>query len=336
MNKQNKQFKWISINLMLDKIRHVEKRYGDYSIAVLLNGYRVVIDNKNSRVLVMNGTYLIDKNFEKWFKRGFIVINHAEKNKDYIFNAKDGSLVFAGYIVENEAFLRGTSDYFIVQNTQIKSAIFDKEGKQVSGWYNWIDPNSLVSGKSDYYKVVNNLKQAIFHKDGRLISGWFDKINVDDLANGLPDYYKVENDGKQALFQRDGKQVSDWYDEIYSIDLTEGSSDYYLAQRNGKHAIFDKNGNQITDWLDWIGLDGLVFGQSDYYVAANRKKMYIGKLGSSKLFGPFKDIPWDNLGFIRDSSSSNIVVYTLDGKELNISKQEVEDYFEGKKMEIER
>jgi hypothetical protein len=52
---------------MLDKIRHVEERYGDYSIAVLLNGYRVVIDNNNSRVLVINGTYLIDKNFEKWF-----------------------------------------------------------------------------------------------------------------------------------------------------------------------------------------------------------------------------------------------------------------------------
>jgi hypothetical protein len=64
--------------------------------------------------------------------------------------------------------------------------------------------------------------------------------------------------------------------------------------------------------------------------------MYIGKVGSLKLYGPFKDIPWDNLGFIRDSSSSNIVVYTLDGEELNVSKQEVDKFFEEREVNYEQ
>ncbi|MGB9756131.1 MAG: hypothetical protein ACPLXO_04520, partial [Desulfurella sp.] len=117
MSKQDKQFKWIPINLLSDKIQRTKKRYGNYKIAVLSDNSDIVIDNNNLKVLVIGGSYFIDNDFEQWSKKGFIVVKHAEENKDYILDAKNCSLVFAGYIIEKEAFLKGTSDYFIVQNT---------------------------------------------------------------------------------------------------------------------------------------------------------------------------------------------------------------------------
>jgi hypothetical protein len=429
MNKQSNEVKWIPANLLFGKIQRTEKRYGDYSILVLTNGSNIVIDNKNSKSLVLanNRPYVVAKDFEKWLDRGFIVVTllhkrladgsyyqakHSHNDKHYVLNAKDGSVVCVGYMFDSdvEKFLAGDSDYFILQNIQRKfaifhkngqqitdwfdyiyleglvesvsdyyivqknnkEAIFHKNGKQITDWYNRIDPDGLVNGESDYYIAKKVNKYAIFHKSGKQISHWFDDIRPTGLVRGESDYYLAENNRKYAIFHKDGRQISDWYKWFSVEGLTTGETEYYIAGKNRKYAIFDKNGKQITnwydviyadglvvgrsnyyivkknkketifnkdgqqiiDWFDYVYPDGLVRGQSDYYVVKKHQKVYIGKLGSPKLLGPFQDsVFWDQAGVISDPASDSIAVRTLDSKVLNISKTDIEKFFEDKEVE---
>jgi hypothetical protein len=107
--------------------------------------------------------------------------------------------------------------------------------------------------------------------------------------------------------------------------------------RRDKEAIFHKDGQQITNWFDRVGAYGLVDGKSDYYVLKDNEGLYVGKLGFSKLFGPFQHFGcWDNWyyhGSFFDPFSTTAMVYTVDGKEKIISKQEVEDFFKEKETE---
>jgi hypothetical protein len=218
----------------------------------------------------------------------------------YIFKSKDMSLIASEVKYEATKFLNGKSEYFKMEgknNGFYEQAIFYKDGKQVSNWYDGISSAGLVNGESDYYIASKNWKYAIFHKDGR--------------------------------------RISDWYDAIYPDGLIRGQSDYYIADKNSKKAIFDKSGKQVTDWLNWVDPYGLVEGQSDYYVVREVNDLYyIYKLGSKKVIGPFKKIM--NYGFIEDPSQNSISVITSTGQQKILTKQEVDDYFEKKEMENER
>ncbi|MGB9756104.1 MAG: hypothetical protein ACPLXO_04385, partial [Desulfurella sp.] len=89
----------------------------------------------------------------------------------------------------------------------------------------------------DYYIATKNGKEAIFHKDGKQISNWFDSILFDGLVSGQSDYYLAEKNGKKAIFDRDGKQVSDWLDGSFMITgLFHGISDYYVVR--GKDELY--------------------------------------------------------------------------------------------------
>jgi hypothetical protein len=391
MNEQSNEVKWIPINLLSDQVKQVEKNYGNYSVAVLSNGSKVVIDNKNFKALVPTGNrpYTLAKDFEKWLNRGFIVISllhkrlsngsyyrakHSHNDKHYVLNAKDGSVVCVGHIFDSdvEKFLLGDSDYFIVQNIQKKFAIFNKDGQQISDWFDNVYPYGFVYNQSDYYIAKRDGKLAIFYKDGKQVTDWFDWIGLEGLVYNQTNYYIAGKDNKYAIFHKSGEQISDWFDDIYPIGLVFGDSDYYIAWNNRKYAIFHKDGRQISDWFNWIypgGLvedqsdfyivkknrketilnkdgqqvigwydhvypDGLVKGESDYYVVKDHQKAYIGKLGSSKLLGPYWDFGfWGEAGVISDPSSDSITVRTLDSKVLNISKTDIEKFFEDKEVE---
>jgi hypothetical protein len=124
--------------------------------------------------------------------------------------------------------------------------------------------------------------------------------------------------------------------------LVYGESDYYIAAKSfrgtRKHAIFDKDKNQITDWHDDVSPLGLVEGSSPYYVTTEKKKeeslIYIHKLGSKKVLGPFKyitlidDEEGSSLGFIDDPFENEILVIMLDGTEKWITKEEADEFFD--------
>jgi hypothetical protein len=327
MEEQNNEVKWIPISSLLAQVKHVEKRYNDdgidYSIAVLEDGNKVIIDNRNARVLVST----IDKpysvlGFETWIKKGFILVSfpredsvneyddkdkynekYNDKEKYYILNAKDESIVGVGKAFDAYMFLEGKSDYFLLKNVQGEVAIFNKDGKQVSDWFDWIDTYDRRFGKADYYIVGKDGKEAICSKDGKQVTNWFDRIYYYiyyyDTHHVPPDYYRVEKDGKYAIFRKDGYQVSDWYDEIDLDGLLDGQSDYFRVKKDDeygdKYAIFDKNGQQISNWYKFVYYYGLVKGESDYYLAEENGKRAIFHKSGKQISSWFDNISIEGL-----------------------------------------
>jgi hypothetical protein len=299
MEEQNNEVKWTPISSLLAQVKHVEKRYGDYSIAVLKDGNKVIIDNKNLRALVST----IDKpysivGFETWLSRGLILVSflrdpikesrdHIKYNdggKHYILNAKDRSIVGVGKAFDAYMFLEGRSDYFLLTNVQGATAIFNKDGKKVTDWFDYISKNDKPCGHVDHYIVRKGYKRSIISKEGKQIIDWYDGVSSYDIYDSVSNYYRVEKDGKYAIFRKDGHQVSGWYDDIDLDGLVSGESDYFRVKKSDeygdKYAIFDKNGQQISNWYEIVYLDGLVEGESDYYLAKeNGKKAIFHKSG---------------------------------------------------------
>jgi hypothetical protein len=102
-----------------------------------------------------------------------------------------------------------------------KYAIFDKDGRQISDWYDWIEPYGLVKGKSDYYFVKDNGKEAVFHKDLGQVTNWFDRIYAWGLIVYEKDEYYFGCLGENcAIYHKNGKKVSEDF-PLQVIKLTE-------------------------------------------------------------------------------------------------------------------
>jgi heptaprenylglyceryl phosphate synthase len=187
-----------------------------------------------------------------------------------------------------------------------------------------------------YNKKDSIYEKTIFNKNGNQISDWFDWIDAESLVEGKSDYYIAAISNKVAIFHRNGNQISDWFDWIDAEPLVEGKSDYYIAKISNKFAIFHRNGNQISDWFDNIYASGLIRGKAPYYMTVDTKEgvSYIHKLGTSNKIGPFKRVI--ETGFISNPTATEITVETLDGKKEKITKQEADKLFERKEVEDEQ
>jgi hypothetical protein len=278
------ELKWVPLNTkILRKVVQIRQTVGNYSFAILSNGREAILDHRSFKILVSSKSwYDIPLNdWAIWFERGFIAVtvHNSRKKYDYvfyIFKCKDNSLV-ASRVKDYYAkeFLAGKSDYFKVKskvNEHYKQAIFYKDGRQVSDWYDNIVEESLVNGKSDYYLAEEDWKYAIFDKNGQQISNWYEIVYLDGLVEGESDYYLAKEGWKYAIFDKNGNQISDWYDSILVDGLILGQSDYYIAKKDGKQAIFHKSGKQVSNWFKHIETDGLVVGHTDYYIARENGK----------------------------------------------------------------
>jgi hypothetical protein len=368
-------FKWIPAVTLLHKVRNANGCFGRYCIAKSSDDGQVILDRVNLKMLVSssNKEYTVSPNWIGWLKRGFFVVKFQEVgSRYYIIKAKSNRVVVSGsYIYNSEEFTNGESDYFIVYDGQQGQAIFNKNGKRISDWFDdiylvdkkegptyykarrgkgraiflmngkqisdWAESFETSSGwfvgKSDYFVASRKkgYEKAIFRKDGRMISDWRpeDKIYCESLVDGKSDYFMIEHKGKYTIFNKDGFRITDWFSWINPTGLVQGQSNYYIARKRGKEAIFHKNGQQVIGWFEVVYPNGLVEGKSDYYVARDRGKVYIGKLGSPKLLGPYKDfVFWDQASIISNPVGTSITVHTLDNRTLNISKTDVEQFFE--------
>jgi hypothetical protein len=377
MKDQGKRLEWKEQRKLLKQIVHIEGRYGNYSILRLSNGRHVILDRSNLKFLLPSSDhfYTLSDDWEQWITRGFIVVifpTTSDNTEYYIFSVHDKRLITKGKEVRAYAFLQGDSDYFMVKNGDLKEAIFDKNGNQISDWYFRIKPYGLIDGVSDYYIVDENNKQTIFYKDGRQIAEWFDWVFTDGLVSGQSNYYIARKNHKYAIFHKSGKQVSDWFDHIHEKGLVVGESNYYIAERNGEKAIFHKNGQQISDWYDYVDSYGLINNRSDYcivekddkeaifykngyqvtdwfdsiypvglidgktkyYIGERNKFYYIHKLDSEKSIGPLRNIK--DYGFIKDLSENTISLITLDGQFKIFTKQELDNFFEEREDEYDQ
>jgi hypothetical protein len=141
-------------------------------------------------------------------------------------------------------------------------------------------------------------------------------------------YYILRRGGKEAIFHRNGDQISDWFDWIGTNGLVAGQSDYYIAGISSLSAIFRKDGRRVSFWFDYTSPEGLVNGQSEYYVGFNDKEntVYIGKVNSSKLLGPFRNLE-ESWGFITAPSCPSITVWTVDEQWITFTKEDVDKFF---------
>jgi hypothetical protein len=324
----DKQLEWKKQGELLKQIVCVEGSCSNYSILRLSNGRRVVLDRSNLKFLLPSSgsLYTLPPNWKKWIKRGFIVIAFPRSlrySRYYILNAKGRKFIAEGKEVEATAdtFLEKQSDYFIAGNKYIGYAIFDKDGNQITDWYNEIGRFGLVSNESNYYIARKDGKEAVFDRDGNQITDWFDWISVNGLVSNQSPYYIANRYGKHAIFYKDGKQISDWYDWILPDGLPDGLSNYYIAARDGKYAIFHKDGRQVSDWFDDVYTDGLVDGQSGYYIVKKDNKKAIFHKDGSRISNWFDHIY--SYGLVKGESDyyeaekdSKYAIFHKDGKQI--------------------
>jgi hypothetical protein len=269
MKEQGKQFEWKNLRELLTQVSHVEGRYGNYKILRLSKKRHIIIDRINFTFLASSSDspYILPKHWDWWLKRGFIVITFPGSHGNsryYILNAKSKKFIAGGERLEVKAdfFLIGQSDYFMAGNKHIGYAIYDKDGNQISGFYDKIGEEGLVDGQSDYYVAGKDGKVAIFDKNGNQITDWYDEIMPYGLVINQSDYYWAKKDNKYAIFDKDGQRISDWFDHIEGY-----GSNYYLVEQDGWKTILYQDGEQVTDWFDDIGKEGLLEGFTDYYIA---------------------------------------------------------------------
>jgi hypothetical protein len=188
--------------------------------------------------------------------------------------------------------------YYDVVCYSTKYAIFDKEGNQVSDWFNRIDEDGLIDGKSEYFwaevlVIGVGFHEALVHiKKGVILEARY--IRCRYLLNGSSEYFIANNGYYSAIFHKNGERISDWYKSIYDYGLVKGDGEFYIAQKGMPNfveetLILDKDGNVILSFqyechvrrLDKNEVKFLLkkrYGRETYYINfAQNKIKNIGK-----------------------------------------------------------
>jgi hypothetical protein len=142
----------------------------------------------------------------------------------YIFNERDKRFIIKGTEVSADAFLHGKSDYFIVRNDDLEYAIFDRNGKQISQWFDWIYLRDLIGSQSNYYIAEKNGKQAVFHKNGNQVTDWFERIYSYGLADGQSEYYMAEINKLLYVCKLGSRKIIGPFKSIFNYGFIEDPS----------------------------------------------------------------------------------------------------------------
>jgi len=179
------------------------------------------------------------------------------------------------------------SKYQIIENKEGKKAIFDNEtSQQVSEWWNNIEADMLLNGKSQYYIAMDDQeRKAIFHIDNpnEPITQWQGWITPFGFLQGQSNYYIAYSKGKVAVFHisNPDQPVSQLWKMIYGSECLKGKSEYYLAQNQDKQwAIFhiDNPREPISNWYNDtsdVFYYNLLNGTTGYYATYNKSAVQI-------------------------------------------------------------
>jgi len=147
--------------------------------------------------------------------------------------------------------------YYDVIYYSAKYAIFDKEGNQVSDWFNKIGEDGLIDGKSDYFWAEIFVRgvgvhEALVHiKKGIVLEARY--IRCRYLLNGSSEYFIASSGYYSAIFHKSGERISDWYKSIYEYGLIKGDGEFYIAEKGegnfvDETLVLDKDGNVILSF----------------------------------------------------------------------------------------
>jgi hypothetical protein len=145
-----------------------------------------------------------------------------------------------GYILK-EGAIKGKSPYIIATEDEVNSskdllkvrwAIYNYEtDERVSDFFDWISPNGIVNGESEFFRATKNKKEALF------------------------------------TFE---KQVSPWYRKIRDRGALTGESNYYWAKEKAHYSLYNiKTGEKLTPDFKSSVLFGAVIGDTDNLVVGS-------------------------------------------------------------------
>ncbi|MGC8735024.1 MAG: hypothetical protein ACP5RD_08390, partial [bacterium] len=136
-----------------------------------------------------------------------VVVFHVDyyfiSNEYYIFSERDKRFITTAIEFEADKFLEGKSDYFIIRDVidnYLKYAIFNKDGNQISEWFDEIKEDGLVKGESEYYIAKKKGKYAIYYKDGQ-------KVSDDFSEKHLRDVYRITFNDKLGMVELYSKKL---------------------------------------------------------------------------------------------------------------------------------
>ncbi|MGC9146184.1 MAG: hypothetical protein ACP5GS_08785, partial [Nitrososphaeria archaeon] len=94
-----------------------------------------------------------------------------------------------------------------------RRAIFDKDGNQISEWFDSVYPYGLVKGECDYYVGCNRGDCTIYHKSGVMVSPDFPEEYLDksDVRFHMGDTFGSLNFDK--------KHSNDSYFVVFKCDI---------------------------------------------------------------------------------------------------------------------
>jgi len=121
-------------------------------------------------------------------------------NKIFELFLKEGALKKeSNYIIASEEKIENFPSKSIAMQ-KVKWAIYDiNTGKRVSNFFDWIAPQGLVKGQSQYFRATIDKKDAVFTLQGQKTK-WFRKIRERGAITGESKYFWAKEKKHYALY----------------------------------------------------------------------------------------------------------------------------------------
>ncbi len=147
-----------------------------------------------------------------------------------------------------EGLPKGESDYFIATEDNIN--------------------------KNDPLRDLKNVRWAIYDREGKRVSDFFDWISPLGLVKGQSPYFRGTKDKKEALFTLEA-QITPWFEKIRDRGALTGESIYFWGKKNRVFSLYNvKTGEKLTPDFKSSVLAGAVIGVSKYVVGSYGEEIF--------------------------------------------------------------
>lgn len=243
--------------------------------------YSIVKQNGKYRFIKYDGTYISDKQYDKWYFSNPTAITCSSENDNYdcitILGGKKGNEISykphdagwgkQGFYIDNK-----TKDVYGTEYGS--SSIYNDE-------YNVVVQSADISITNNTLELNNIGKYGIANNNGLVV----DCVYNDACMNIGDDIIALEKDGKWGYFNKDGTQIIDFICEPFESKILDvmwlhhhedenishpflSSSGYIPVKINGKCGYYDTKGNEVIpcgtfeevrpvhNGLAWVKKDG--------------------------------------------------------------------------------
>lgn len=142
---------------------------------------------------------------------------------------------------KNYKIVRLDNGKYTIVYRDTNAKIVALNGKEI-GEYDHIYEFGFLKGESNYCIVQQNNKEAILDMiNNKIITDWFDRIFIDGFIEGKSNYCVVRKNHKDAILDLfNNKMTTGWYSNIFGDDFFAEKSKYpTFGLLNDKLVHFD-------------------------------------------------------------------------------------------------